>query len=57
MDGESAVASFSSWVGDMERLLEQTDPSAETVQWTKSSIYQVPERIKHQTKRDAYRPL
>ena len=57
MDGESAVASSSSWVVDMERLLEQTDPSAETVQWTKASIYRVPERIKHQTKRDAYRPL
>ncbi|KAG2562489.1 hypothetical protein PVAP13_8KG234708 [Panicum virgatum] len=57
MEGESAEASSSSWVVDMERLLEHTDPSAEMVRWTKASIYRVPERIKHQTNRDAYRPL
>ncbi|KAG2558061.1 UPF0481 protein At3g47200-like [Panicum virgatum] len=57
MEGESAEASSRSWVVDMERFLEQTDPSTEMVRWTKASIYRVPERIKNLTNRDAYRPL
>nr|CAB3503134.1 unnamed protein product [Digitaria exilis] len=57
MEWESAEASSSSWMVDMEKLLlEHTDPSAEMVQWEKASIYRVPEWIKLQTSRDAYQP-
>jgi hypothetical protein len=50
----------SSWVVDMETMLEHTDddPSAaERVRWNRRSIYRVPEGMKQQTKSEAYRPL
>ncbi|RCV38444.1 hypothetical protein SETIT_8G142900v2 [Setaria italica] len=56
MAGAPANDSSSSWVVEMEKMLEHTDPSAEAARWRKASIYRVPERIKHQTKAEAYRP-
>lgn len=43
-----------SWVVDMKKLLESTDPCI--LRFKKPSIYKVPEWIKHKTKREAYEP-
>ncbi|PVH34342.1 hypothetical protein PAHAL_8G199600 [Panicum hallii] len=49
-------ASSSSWVLEMEKLLEDTRPSVEMARWKQHSIYRVPEFIKKMTNRDAYQP-
>ena len=45
-----------SWVVEMEKLLEETNPSVEMSPLKMHSIYRVPEFIKNTTNRDAYRP-
>ncbi|KAL6654766.1 hypothetical protein ACP70R_008231 [Stipagrostis hirtigluma subsp. patula] len=49
-------ASSSSWVVDMEKMLEDTNPSAEAARWEKRCIYRVPEYIKEMTNSKAYQP-
>ncbi|KAG2562508.1 hypothetical protein PVAP13_8KG197301 [Panicum virgatum] len=48
--------SSSSWVVEMEKLLEDTRPSVEMERWKQRSIYRVPEFIKKMTNRDTYQP-
>lgn len=46
----------SSWVVEMEKMLEDTNPSVETLHWKKVSIYRVPKWLKDITNNKAYRP-
>ncbi|CAL4992941.1 unnamed protein product [Urochloa decumbens] len=49
-------SSCSSWVVEMKKLLEDTNPPVEMVRWKRRCIYRVPEYIKKETNSDAYRP-
>lgn len=46
----------SSWVVEMEKILDRTNPKTEMARWMKASIYRVPEWLKSMTKREAYQP-
>lgn len=49
--------SHSSWVVEMERILERKNPwMPEMKQWMRPSIYRVPEWLNSMTKREAYQP-
>nr|CAB3491792.1 unnamed protein product [Digitaria exilis] len=48
--------SYSSWVVEMEKLIEQTNPSMDMARWKQHSIYWVPEFIKGWTNSKAYQP-
>jgi hypothetical protein len=45
-----------SWVVDIEKMVEQANPSVEMARWKQRSIYRVPEFMKKITNRDAYEP-
>jgi len=49
-------SSSSSWVVDMEKMLEQANPSMEMVLWKQRSIRRVPEFIKELTNSKSYQP-
>jgi len=49
-------SSSSSWVVDMEKMLEQANPSMEMVLWKQRSIRRVPEFIKELTNSKSYKP-
>ncbi|CAL4992856.1 unnamed protein product [Urochloa decumbens] len=53
---EGKASRSSSWVMEMENLLESAKPSVEMARWKQHSIYRVPEFIKKDTNRDAYGP-
>ncbi|GJN04686.1 hypothetical protein PR202_ga22253 [Eleusine coracana subsp. coracana] len=46
----------SSWVLEMEKMLEDTNPSVETLHWKKACIYRVPKWLKDITNNKAYMP-
>ncbi|KAL6654768.1 hypothetical protein ACP70R_008233 [Stipagrostis hirtigluma subsp. patula] len=46
----------SSWVVQMEKILEHTNPYVKKERWKTPSIYRVPEWLKSTTKSQAYRP-
>lgn len=46
----------SSWVVQMEKMLEDSNQSVETLHWKKVSIYRVPKWLKEITNNKAYRP-
>ncbi|KAG2562481.1 hypothetical protein PVAP13_8KG234702 [Panicum virgatum] len=52
----SKKGNCSSWVVEMEKLLEDTSPSVEMARWNQRYIYRVPECKKKVTNRDAYQP-
>ncbi|XP_062183282.1 UPF0481 protein At3g47200-like [Phragmites australis] len=56
MEGESEKASSDSWVVDIKKKLENTDPLQEKKRWEKPSIYRVPEWVMNLTHEEAYQP-
>ncbi|WVZ51367.1 hypothetical protein U9M48_002519 [Paspalum notatum var. saurae] len=54
--GTICEKSGSSWVVNMEKMLEHASPSVEMARWMQQSIYRVPEFIKKLTNEDAYQP-
>ncbi|KAG2562475.1 UPF0481 protein At3g47200-like isoform X2 [Panicum virgatum] len=57
MDVSEEKGNCSSWVVEMEKLLEDSRPSVEMARWKQRSIYRVPEFMKKMTNRDAFQPL
>lgn len=53
VEGKSSSAS---WVVDMEKMVEQANPSMEMVLWKQRSIRRVPEFIKELTNSKSYKP-